>query len=171
MPFLLYKRQVSGDSIRYERLQALKLGGVSGPIASFVGSLRGDAAKAGWEVPPLSLARPAGATGGGDDLVVLFEVATGEPGVLCFYQLRRLRGVARGRQTHLSLDFEVLVDEVVGAPPEDLKRAFALPASHRGKRLREILQLSGGPDGGDWKWEIPAMNLGATVVSPALFAN
>ena len=61
MPFLLYKRQVSGDSIRYERLQALKLGGVSGPIASFVGSLRGDAAKAGWEVPPLSLARPAGA--------------------------------------------------------------------------------------------------------------
>lgn len=43
--------------------------------------------------------------------------------------------------------------------------------SIRGKRLREILQLSGGPDGGDWKWETPAMNLGATVVSPALLQN
>ena len=167
MPFLIYKRLPSGDSIRYERLQSSKVGGAPGPIACFLKTLKGDAAEEGWELEPLTLAQFAGVTANGDGLAVLFEVPAGAPGAVCLYQLHRLCGVAHDRKTNLSLDFEVLVDEVVSTPLEDFKRAFTIPATKSGKRLREILQLSGGPGGGDWKWETPAMNLGATVVSPA----
>ena len=165
MPFLLYRCTPDGDRIRYEKLQSLKLGGAAGPVARHVKSLQGDAAEEGWELAPDSLAQLAGSPVPGDELAILFEVATGEPNAVCLYRLHRLCGVARDRKTHLSLDFEVLVDGAVGVAADEFTRAFTLPANHVGKRLREILQLSGGPDGGDWKWEAPAMKLGATLVS------
>jgi len=167
MPFLIYKRLPSGDSIRYERQQTFKVGGATGPIARFLKTLKGDAAEKSWELEPLTLVQFAGITANGDELAVLFEVKAGTPDAVCLYQLHRLCGVARDRKTNLSLDFEVLVDEVVSTPPEEFKRAFTIPAAKSGKCLREVLQLSGGPGGGDWKWENPAMNLGATLVGPA----
>lgn len=165
MPFLVYKCQPSGDSVRYERLQAIKLGGAVGPIARHVKSLKGDAAEQGWELDPLTLVQLAGVRVNEETLAVLFEVAGGEPGAVCLYRLHWLCGVARDRMTHLSLDFEVLVDQAVNEPVEAFKHAFSLPDHQRGKRLREVLQLSGGPSGGDWRWDTPAMKLGATLVS------
>jgi hypothetical protein len=130
-----------------------------------VKSLKGDATEQGWELDPLTLVQLAGVSANEDALALLFEVAGGQPGAVCLYRLHRLCGVARDRMTHLSLDFEVLVDQVVSEPAEEFNRAFSLPANQRGKRLREILQLSGGPGGGDWRWETPAMKLGVTLVS------
>jgi hypothetical protein len=132
-----------------------------------VKALQGTATEQGWELDSPTLVQLAGVSVNGDPFAVLFEVTGGETGAVSLYRLHRLCGVARDRMTHLSLDFEVLVDEMINAPPDDFKRAFTLPSNFRGKCLREILQLSGGPGGGDWKWEAPAMKLGATLVRPA----
>jgi hypothetical protein len=34
------------------------------------------------------------------------------------------------------------------------------------KKLGEMLSLTGGPGGGDWKWGEAALQIGATVVQP-----
>jgi hypothetical protein len=166
MSFVLYKHQTSGDTIHYERFQPIKVGGTSGPLARHVRWLPGDAVDKGWEIDPARLVRLAGIADEG--LAVLFEVNSGQAGAVCLYRLHRVCGVARDRKTHLSLDFEVLVDQVVSVPPDEFKRSFSLPAVQIGKRLCEVLQLGGGPDGGDWRWEAPAMKLGATLVGPAI---
>lgn len=166
MPFLIYRRRADGTAVRYERLRAVALSGSAGPIARFVKTLPGEAAEEGWELEPRVLASLAGTAAEEGEVTVLFEVPAGDPRAVCLYELRRLCGVARDRRTQLSLDFEVLIDSVVGVPPEEFRRGFALPADRRGKRLREVLQLGGGPGGGEWRWETPAMNLGATLVSP-----
>jgi len=170
MPFLLYRLQPSPRAVHYTRLHPLKLGGPLGPIARFVESLEGEAAERGWVLPPQMLALETHGLPDSENIAVLFELSGGQPGAVCLYRLHRVNGVSRDRTTHLSLDFEVLVDEVVSASADEFKRSFALPAHRAGKRLREILQLSGGPGGGDWRWEPPAMNLGATLVDPANLA-
>ncbi len=171
MPFLLYRLQPSPGAVRFDRLHPLKLGGPSGPIARFVGSLQAEAAERGWDLPLQTLTLEGQCLPDSDNVAVLFELSGGQPGAVCLYRLHRVNGVSRDRTTHLSLDFEVLVDEVVGTSMDGFKRSFALPAEPAGKRLREILQLSGGPGGGDWRWEPPAMNLGATLVGPANLAT
>lgn len=168
MPFLIYRRQASGADLIYDQPRLVKLGGTSGPIARFVQTLKGDKAESGWELDAAALAQLAGVSDDDGKCAVLFEVASVKSDGVCLYELKQLCGVARDRRTHLSLDFEVLVDEVVDVPPDDFRHAFTIPGAKPKKRLREILQLSGGPDGGDWKWETPAMNLGATLVGPAI---
>ena len=167
MAFLIYKRFPAGDSIHYERLRTLKLAGPGGLVARFVKTLPPTAAAQGWLLPVPDLLRLAGVTASGDDLTVLFDLSPDEADAVCLYRLRQLHGVAKERSTHLSLDFEVLIDQAVKVPALLFKAAFQVPADIPGKMLREILMLSGGPGGGDWKWETPAMNLGATVVRPA----
>lgn len=166
MPFLLYRRQPDTVSVRYERLQPLRVGGPDGVIARFVKTLPGRAADAGWEVAASELIRLAGLGADPADQAILFEVPADEPGAVCFYQLHRVCGHSRDHRTQLSMDLEVLVDGPIREPVEEFRRAFTLPGDRPGRRLAEILQLGGGPAGGDWKWETPAMKLGATVVTP-----
>ncbi len=124
MPFLLYRRQPDTVSVRYERLQPLRVGGPDGVIARFVKTLQGRAADAGWEVASSELIRLAGLATDPADQAILFEVPADEPGTVCFYQLHRVCGQSRDRRTQLSLDLEVLVDGPVSEPVEEFRRAF-----------------------------------------------
>jgi hypothetical protein len=166
MSFHIYRRRVNGADIHFEYRQFLRLGGAAGPIANQVKTLKGAALAEGWELETSTLLELAGVEEPSDDLAVLFDFSTDEPGAVCLYQLLRLGGFSSDRTTHLSLDFEVLINETVFLPVDQFKRSFTIPAKRPRKRHREILQLNGGPNGGDWKWVSPVMNLGAALVNP-----
>lgn len=166
MPFIVYKYHVKDSTIYFERLRAIGLSGPQGAVAKFVKSLPADEVEEGWQMAPDTLIRLGGVSDTEGNMAVLFEVSTGDPNSLCLYRLHRLCGLTRDLKTHLSLEFEVLLDESVGMEASDLRRAFSRPTQPPGKRLCEVLQLGGGLGGGQWKWEAPAMNLGATLVNP-----
>ena len=48
----------------------------------------------------------------------------------------------------------------------DFAAAFETPLVATPKKLSEMLALTGGPGGGDWKWGSSALQIGATVVQP-----
>lgn len=157
MAFLFYRKRSTGDVFRYEMLQRLKLNGKDGPVARFVAMLVGEQIEEGWELKVATLAQLAGMSAT-EEVAVLFDI--GGNGVICLYELRKITGLLRSGKINLALDFEVLVDEPMGNAPAEFKQAFDMPKTKPRKRLREILVLN--PD--DWKWEKPALNLGATLV-------
>lgn len=167
MSFHIYSRAAEGNCVRYVHQQPLRLGGPAGPIARHVRTFPDENSALGWELDVPALIKLAGVVTNGTDLTVLFDVSSSENNTVCLYRLQRIGGSARNRNTHLSLAFEVLIDERVPVSATQFKASFTMHASKTPRLLREILQLSGGPGGGDWKWEAPAMNLGATLVCPA----
>jgi len=58
----------------------------------------------------------------------------------------------------------VVLDGVREGSGPDAAASFEAPRSATPKKLSEILALTGGPGGGDWKWARPALQLGATRV-------
>lgn len=162
MAFLSYNKIVAEESIHYERISPLKLGGPDGLIARHVKSLPAEQTSA-WKLDAAGLLRLAGAAG--ENLAVLFDAARNDDTAVCLYELTRIHGSCRDTSTNLALDFNVVLDrELSGIRPQSAA-AFDSPLAATPKILREILALSGGPRGGDWKWGASPMQLGATVVS------
>lgn len=157
MAFHFYRKRSAGEIFRYEFFQPLKLNGKDGPVARFIASLVGKQLDEGWELKVSTLAQLAGLPAA-EEVTVLFDI--GGNGVICIYELRQITGLLRSGKVNLALDFDVLVDEPIGKAPAEYKQAFDLPKIAPKKRLREILVLNTD----DWKWDKPALNLGATLV-------
>jgi hypothetical protein len=85
---------------------------------------------------------------------------------VCFYELTRVHGSCRGTITNLALDFNIVLDREMDESMSDPALAFEAPAAAMPKKLGEMLSLTGGPGGGDWKWGESALQIGATVVQP-----
>jgi hypothetical protein len=163
MAFLTYKKNTDGKTVRYEKLQALKLGGRDGLIAKHVKSLPpGDAPS--WKLDAASLLQLAGLTAPDGELTVLFDVAGRDTTNVCLYELSRIHGSSRDTSTQLALDFAVVVDEEIGEEAPVYARKFEIPVPATPRLLGETLALTGGPGGGDWKWAATSLQLGATVV-------
>jgi hypothetical protein len=162
MAFLIYSKTVAGDTIRYERIKPLKLGGRDGLIARHAKSLSSDQSVA-WKLEATALTGLAGAAG--ENLAVLFDAAPADATAVCLYELTRIHGSCADTSTNLALDFNVLVDRKLAGFLPDSTASFSAPCGETPKILREILALTGGPGGGDWKWGESPMQLGATVVS------
>jgi len=161
MAFLTFNRTPGGDVVRYQRIQPLKLAGRDGLIARHVQSLpRGQTEV--WTLEATALAKLAGHAG--ENLTVLFDAAPGDPAAVCLYELARIHGSCRDTSTNLALDFNVVVDRDLADDVADFTAAFDVPTAAPLKNLREILALTGGPGGGDWKWGTSPIQLGATVV-------
>ncbi len=169
MPFVVYNYQPGIHCCQYKRLKPIRLGGVDGPIARHARSLPAGAAEKGWELTALALTQLSDLDDSGIKPVVLFDATVDSPPFILLYQLHRICGITHSRQTYLSLELEVLVSHALDSHVEDFKSAFTVPDVQSGRRFREILQLGGGIDGGQWKWETPALNMGAAVVNPSLF--
>ena len=163
MAFLIYKKTDAGKNIRYERSQPLRLGGLDGLIARHVKSLPADEMTS-WKLAVAGLLRLADVTG--ENLTVLFDLASGNATAVCFYELIRIRGSCRDTSTNLALDFNVVLDHELSEFQPDFATAFEAPLAVPPKKLSEMLALTGGPGGGDWKWDATSLQLGATVVQP-----
>src|SRR5271166_3297135 len=161
MPFLIYKKTDAGTHIRYERIKPLKLGGSDGLIARHVKSLPADQTES-WKLDAAGLLRLAGVTG--ENLGVLFDASGREATAVCFYELTRLYGSCRDNSTNLALDFNVVLDQELDGFKTDFAVAFEAPLAAEPKKFGEILALTGGPCGGDWKWSQSELQIGATVV-------
>jgi hypothetical protein len=161
MAFLIYKKSDAGKNIRYQRIQPLKLGGSDGLIARHVKSMPADQT-ASWKLEATGLLRLAGVAG--ENLGVLFDTAGGDATAVCFYELTRIHGSCRETNTNLALDFNVVLDRGLDEFKPDFVAAFEAPLAEKPKKLGEVLSLTGGPCGGDWKWGNPALQIGATVV-------
>jgi len=161
MAFLIYKKSEAGTNVRYERLKPLRLGGSGGLIARHVKSLPADQTTS-WRLEAAGLLRLAGV--GGENLGVLFEMAGGDATGVCFYELTRIHGSCRDTSTNLALDFNVVLDQELDGLKTDFAAAFEAPLAEQPKELGEMLSLTGGPGGGDWRWGNPALQIGATVV-------
>ena len=163
MAFLIYKKTETGQTLRYERIQTLKLGSPDGLIARHVKSLPVDHT-ASWKLVVAGLLKLAGNPG--EDLTVLFNASGGDGTAVCFYELTCIHGSCRDTSTNLALDFNVVLDRALAESQPDFAATFKVPQTGVPKKLSEILALTGGPNGGDWKWGNPTLQIGATVVQP-----
>jgi len=163
MAFLIYKKTEAGTDVRYERVQPLKLGGRDGSIARHVRSLPPEQS-ASWKLDVAMLLKQAGCEG--DHFTVLFNAAGGDTTAVCFYELTRIHGSCRDTSTNMALDFNVVLDRQLTESRPDFAAVFDVPLARTSKQLSEMLALTGGPDGGDWKWGSSALQIGATVVQP-----
>lgn len=163
MAFLIYKKIVSGEIIRYEKIKPLKLGGRDGLVAQHVKTLTDDQTQK-WKLDTPALLKLAGNAPADDELTVLFDVTGRNTTNVCLYELSRIHGSCRDRSTQLALDFAVVVDKEVGDQAPEFGKAFEITPLAKPKLLGETLALSGGPGGGDWKWAGTSLQLGATVV-------
>jgi hypothetical protein len=161
MAFLIYKKTNVGATVLYERIKPLKLGGADGLIARHVKSLAPDQSTS-WKLDAAGLLRLAGVAG--ENLGVLFNASSRDANAICFYELTRLHGSCRDTSTNLALDFNVVLDQELDESKTDFAAAFEAPLAAKPKKLGEILALTGGPCGGDWRWGQPGLQIGATVV-------
>ncbi|MDD5140122.1 MAG: hypothetical protein PHY43_07700 [Verrucomicrobiales bacterium] len=165
MAFLIYKKYGNAETIRYEKLQPLKLGGCDGLIARHVKTLAA-AQTPSWKLSATGLLKLAGFAGAFDELAVLFDVAGHDGTSVCLYELSRIHGSCADTSTQLALDFAVVVDREIGDDAATYVNSFEIPVPERPRLMGETLALTGGPGGGDWKWAATSLQLGATVVQP-----
>ena len=91
MAFLIYKKYGNAETIRYEKLQPLKLGGRDGLIAKHVKTLTDDQTRS-WKLGAGALLKLAGFAGAVDELAVLFDVTGKDATNVCLYELARIHG-------------------------------------------------------------------------------
>jgi hypothetical protein len=163
MAFQIYKKTDTGKNIRYERIKPLKLGGPDGLVARHVKSLPAGQTES-WKLDAAGLLKLAGAAG--ENLGVLFETSGGKTKVFCFYELTRLHGSCRDTNTNLALDLNIVIDQEFDEFNTNSASSFEAPLAAKPKKLGELLVLTGGPCGGDWRWDQPGLQIGATVVQP-----
>ena len=163
MAFLIYKKYGNAETIRYEKLQPLKLGGSDGLIAKHVKTLAADKTPS-WKLGATGLLKLAGFAGAVDELAVIFDVTGKDATNVCLYELTRIHGSCADTSTQLALDFAVVVDKEIGDDAAAYVKSFEIPVPDKPRLLGESLALSGGPGGGDWKWVGTSLQLGATVV-------
>jgi hypothetical protein len=165
MAFLIYKKTADGKIVRYEKIKPLKLSGRDGLIARHVQTLS-DAKTQSWQLDAAALLKLAGITPSSDGLAVLFDVTGRDATSVCLYELARIHGSCRDTSTQLALDFSVVVDREIGGNATEFAGNFEMTPPAQPKLLGEMLALTGGPAGGDWKWDATSLQLGATVVQP-----
>ena len=163
MSFLIYRKTNAGKNIRYERMKPLKLGGRDGLIARHVIAMPPGQTES-WKLDAAGLLKLAG--GAGENLGILFDAAGHDATAVCFYELTRLHGSCRDTRTNLAMDFNVVLDRKLENSEPAAAAAFEAPVAEMPKKLGEMLSLTGGPGGGDWKWGESALQIGATVVQP-----
>jgi len=163
MAFLIYKKTNGGETVRYEKVKALKLGGRDGLVAQHAKTLSDEDLRH-WKLDAPALLRLAGVAPGDHDLAVLFDASGRGTTSVCLYELLRLHGSCRDTSTQLALDFSVVIDQEIGEDAAEYARVFEVALPSPPKLLGETLALSGGPGGGDWKWGGTSLQLGATVV-------
>lgn len=163
MSFLIYRKTNAGKNIRYERMKPLKLGGRDGLIARHVIAMPPGQTES-WKLDAAGLLKLAGIAG--ENLGILFDAAGHDATAVCFYELTRLHGSCRDTRTNLAMDFNVVLDRKLENSEPAAAAAFEAPVDVMPKKLGEMLCLTGGPGGGDWKWGEAALQIGATVVQP-----
>jgi hypothetical protein len=163
MAFLIYKKYGNAETIRYEKLQSLKLGGRDGLIAKHIKTLSEDQTRS-WKLGAGGVLKLAGFAGAVDELAVLFDVTGKDATNVCLYELTRIHGSCADISTQLALDFAVVVDKEIGDKSAAYSQSFEIPVPEKPRLLGETLALSGGPGGGNWKWVGTSLQLGATVV-------
>jgi len=163
MAFLIYKKYGNAETIRYEKLQLLKLGGRDGLIAQHVKTLTGDQTRS-WKLGVSMLLKLAGFAGTVNELAVIFDITGSNAPNVCLYELTRIHGSCADTSTQLALDFAVVVDREIGEDAANFVKSFEIPVLEKPRLLGETLALTGGPGGGDWKWSGTSLQLGATVV-------
>ncbi len=161
MAFLVYRVTPRDEHVRYERFKPLRLGGPRGLIAQHVKRLPE------WEAPSWTLdstALLAGFTAEDGTLALVFDATGRDTTAVCLYELRRIHGSCRDTSTQLALDFSILVDGEISGDSARFVQQFDVRLSAPRPLICEVLTLTGGPSGGDWKWAEPPLRLGATVV-------
>jgi hypothetical protein len=161
MAFLIYKKYGNAETIRYEKLQPLKLGGRDGLIAKHVKTLSDEDARS-WKLATPDLLKLAGLEA--INTTVLFDVTGNDASSVCLYELVKIHGSCRDTSTQLALDMTVVVDKEIGDDAAAYAKDFEIPVPEKPRQLGETLALSGGPGGGDWRWGTPPVQLGATIV-------
>jgi hypothetical protein len=163
MAFLIYKKTAGDKIVRYEKIQPLRLSGRDGLIARHVQTLS-DAKTQSWQLDAAALLKLAGIAPTSDAFAILFDVTARDATSVCLYELARIHGSCSDTSTQLALDFFVVVDKEIGDNAAEFAGKFEITPPTQPKLLGEMLALTGGPGGGDWKWDATVLQLGATVV-------
>ena len=111
--YIIYKKYGCAETVRYEKLPPLKLGGRDGLIAQHIKTLANDATRS-WKLGVTGLLKLAGFAGAVDELAVLFDVAGHDGTSVCLYELSRIHGSCAETSMPLALDFNVVAGKEIG---------------------------------------------------------
>lgn len=149
MNFAITKRSGSLES----PLRSIRLGGSEGFLANYICGLTAEVMKVRWGLDGKQVAALASE----NVCDTLLFLNTGQAGIC--YLIQSLVGISGPDETELVLRMISVKCELKG-------ETIVLEESGQGstQAFCESLILTGGYDGGTWKWREPAMSIGAAIV-------
>lgn len=137
------------------RLEPLRLSGEDGLIARFITTLQPEQT-ARWRLDSASFLQTLGESAG----LLLFRPSQSPgPDGEEYYQIRWLQGTCENKQTDIVLEYIPKFLRFIGQNAYEI-----LPAEETRPFLCEAISLSGGTQGGTWRWVPPPIKLGAVVL-------
>lgn len=161
MGFHLYKFENKNGSADFVYKKALKLSGADGLVAKQVAGMPVKDESVLWNITGKQL------VGDMDEGVVIFDSCPSDSDKVVLYQLMRISGESFPEKTEILLHFKILVNKQTQGKAKEIKQSFSISAEDKTPELHEAIVLTGGYEGGEWKWAAPDMNIGAAVVSSA----
>jgi len=168
MGFNLYRCQpVEKLKETYDQPERVILSGPSGPIASFVQSVCKPEGLSSWDVSELELVALLGTQRDATHTAIIFESSSAQSGHITLYRLQSVHGQSSSDTTEMIFRFRSLFGNHPTADPALFRRQFTVSTETTAPHIYENLKLSGGLNGGTWKWMEIEQMLNATMISPS----
>jgi len=168
MGFNLYRceQQVEKSLEIYDQPQRAIFSGAKGPIASYVLSVCKAEGLTTWELSEMELIALFQM---GHDLTqtaIIFESSSAQSDHITLYRLQSVHGRSSSDTTEMVFRFRSLFGNHPTSDPALFRVQFTVSTEATSPHIYENLKLSGGLNGGAWKWMEIEHILNATMISP-----
>lgn len=171
MGFNIYRHQVL-ENLRetYSQPERLILSGVTGPIAAYAQALYLATRRSQWDLSELELLALTKPGTNIQDMAVLFEAGSDQPGHITVYRLVAIHGISSDETTEMIFQFKSLIANHVTPDVVAFRKEFNTAPTESCPSIYENLKLSGGTKRGTWRWMEIEQILNATTMIPAVAA-
>ena len=168
MGFNLYRCQpVETSKETYDQPERVILSGPHGPIASFVQSVCKPEGLSSWDVSELELVALLQTQRDVTHTAIIFESNSAQSGHITLYRLLSVHGESSYDTTEMIFRFRSLFGNHSTPDPALFRQQFTVSTETTSPHIYENLKLSGGLNGGTWKWMEIEQMLNATMISPS----
>ena len=168
MGFNLYRHQpVEKLKETYDQPERAILSGPRGPIASYVLSVCKPEGLSSWDVSELELVALLQTPRDITHTAIIFESSSAQSGHITLYRLQSVHGRSSTDTTEMVFRFRSLFGNHPTADPALFRKKFTVSTETTTPHIYENLKLSGGLNGGTWKWMEIEQMLNATMISPS----
>jgi hypothetical protein len=167
MGFNLYRcLPVETAQETYDQPTRATLSGPHGPIASYVLSVCKPAGLSSWDLSELELVALLQTQRDATETALIFESTSAQAGHITLYRLQSIHGRSSTDSTEMVFRFRSLFGNHPTPDPAQFRQQFVVSAESTAPHIYENLKLSGGLNGGTWKWMEIEQILNAAMLSP-----